>query len=100
KENKDKEVFVLQFVVGEFDMVVFDAESASCCIFEIKHSKEANKNQYHHLTDEEKCSLYDRRYGIIKGRYVIYNGESFKEDEINYINVEEYLKDIKTYLPF
>ena len=31
-------VFVLQFPVGEFDMVVFDPKEASCEIFEIKHS--------------------------------------------------------------
>lgn len=81
-------------------MVVFDSKSSSCCIFEIKHSKEVNKNQYSHLIDEEKCALCEHRYGTISARYVIYNGESFKENEINYINAEEYLKDINTYLPF
>ena len=100
KANKDKEVFVLQFVAGEFDMVVFDERSASCCIFEIKHSTQADKHQYRHLIDEEKCALCEHRYGTIKARYVIYNGESFKENEINYINAEEYLKDIRAYLPF
>lgn len=33
-----KEVFVLQFPIGEFDMVVFDPAAGSCQIFEIKHS--------------------------------------------------------------
>ena len=87
-------------MAGEFDMVVFDERSASCCIFEIKHSTQADKHQYRHLIDEEKCALCEHRYGTIKARYVIYNGESFKENEINYINAEEYLKDIRTYLPF
>lgn len=47
--NPKKEVFVLQFQVGEFDMVVFDPPAASCSIFEIKHSKEIVPGQHHHL---------------------------------------------------
>ena len=38
--NPKKQVFVLQFPVGEFDMVVFDPVAGSCHIFEIKHSAE------------------------------------------------------------
>jgi Holliday junction resolvase-like predicted endonuclease len=49
-------VFVLQFPVGEFDMVVFDPEAGSCQIFEIKHSEEAVQQQYRHLIDEQKCA--------------------------------------------
>ena len=39
--NPEKQVFVLQFPVDEFDMVVFDPEAGSCRILEIKHSEEA-----------------------------------------------------------
>lgn len=39
--NPKKEVFVLQFAIGEFDMVVFDPLEGNCQIFEIKHSTEA-----------------------------------------------------------
>ena len=49
--NPKKQVFVLQFPVGEFDMVVFDPEAGSCRIFEIKHSEEAAPQQYRHLID-------------------------------------------------
>lgn len=38
--NPKKQVFVLQFAVGEFDMAVFDPAAASCEIYEIKHSTE------------------------------------------------------------
>ena len=38
--NPKKEVFVLQFPIGEFDMVIFDPAAGSCQIFEIKHSAE------------------------------------------------------------
>jgi hypothetical protein len=92
--NPDKEVFKLQFAVGEFDMVVFDPEKLSCKIYEIKYSKEQVKDQYRHLLDPEKCRLTEHRYGDITGRYVIYRGEKAAIDEIQYLNVEEYLKGL------
>ena len=88
----NKKVFKLQFPVGEFDMVVFDPKELNCEIYEVKYSKEVVAEQYRHLADEEKCALTSRRYGDIKGKYVIYRGENTSCGEINYLNVEEYLK--------
>ena len=92
--NPKKQVFVLQFPVGEFDMVVFDPEAGSCQIFEIKHSEEAVPQQYRHLIDKEKCALTEHRYGTITGKIVLYRGESQMVEGIQYQNVEEYLKVI------
>ena len=92
--NPKKQVFVLQFPVDEFDMVVFDPEAGSCQIFEIKHSEEAVPQQYRHLIDEEKCALTEHRYGTITGKIVLYRGESQMVEGIQYQNVEEYLKVI------
>ena len=89
-----KQVFVLQFPVGEFDMVVFDPEAGSCRIFEIKHSEEAVPQQYRHLIDEQKCAQTEHRYGPITGKLVLYRGESQVIDGIRYQNVEEYLKTL------
>ena len=89
--NPDKEVFQLQFAVGEFDMVVADAETLTCEIFEIKHSKEVIPAQYRHLTDEEKCAQTEHRYGTITARTVIYRGKTTESNNVKYINVEEYL---------
>lgn len=89
--NPKKQVFVLQFAVGEFDMVVFDPEAASCEIFEIKHSSEIVEQQYRHLIDEKKCADTQHRYGNITGKYVLYRGKSQMVGEIQYLNVEEYL---------
>ncbi len=88
-------VFKLQFAVGEFDMVIFNPEMLSCEIYEIKHSKEAVDYQYRHLTDNEKCQSTEHNFGKITGKYVIYRGESFAKDDINYFNVEEYLKSLQ-----
>ena len=92
--NPKKQVFVLQFPVGEFDMVVFDPEVGSCRIFEIKHSEEAAPQQYRHLIDEQKCAQTEHRYGPITGKFVLYRGESQVVDGIRYQNVEEYLRSL------
>lgn len=71
-----KEVFKLQFTVGEFDMVVFNPDTASCEIYEIKYSTEIVEQQYQHLVNEEKCEQTAHRFGTIKGKYVLYRGET------------------------
>lgn len=92
--NRKKQVFVLQFPVGEFDMVVFDPAVGSCHIFEIKHSTEIVPQQYRHLIDEEKCKQTEHRYGPITGKTVLYRGENRVIEGIQYQNVEEYLRNI------
>ncbi len=85
------EVFVLQFAVGEFDMVVFDPKAASCEIFEIKHSDKVGVAQRRHLTDPKKRAMCEHRYGPITGSYVLYRGPADYVDGVQYVNVEEYL---------
>lgn len=86
------EIFKIKFAVGEFDMVIFNPQTLSCEIFEIKHSKEVHPEQYRHLIDEQKLKETEFRYGDITRRCVIYNGESHIENDVEYLNVEEYLK--------
>ena len=52
--RKDAQVFHLQFAVDEFDMVVFSPRTASCEVYEIKHSTEMDSGQARHLRDEKK----------------------------------------------
>lgn len=93
--NPKKQVFQLQFAVGEFDMVIVDPVSATCEIYEVKHSKEQSKEQYRHLLDEKKTGATEFRYGKIMKKAVIYRGKSMKlENGIEYLNVEEYLKGL------
>lgn len=88
------QVFQLQFAVGEFDMVVYNPETLSCEIFEIKLSKEVVSQQYQHLINQEKCAETEHRFGKITGKYVIYRGEAITVDDIQYLNIEEYLKSL------
>ena len=92
--RKDARVFHLQFAVGKFDMVVFDPQSASCRIYEIKHSAEAAPEQTRHLRDEKKCAETALRFGTIAGKFVIYRGKTKEIDGIQYVNVEEYLRSL------
>ncbi|MER2054997.1 MAG: ATP-binding protein, partial [Clostridia bacterium] len=89
--NPDAKVFPLQFAVGEFDMVVFHPDTASCEIYEIKHGTEAIPEQARHLLDEKKCAETTTRFGSITGKYIIYRGATVDVNGIRYINVEEYL---------
>lgn len=89
-----KEVFQLQFAVGEFDMVIHDPESLTCEIYEIKLSREVVPEQYRHLINAEKCAETEHRFGKITGKYVIYRGEPTESNGIRYLNVEEYLKSL------
>ena len=88
------EVFKLVFATGEFDMVIFNPETASCAIYEIKHSQEIVKNQYRHLIDEQKCKETAFHFGTITGKYVIYRGKTCDIEDIHYLNVEEYLLNL------
>lgn len=90
----DMQVFKLQFAVGEFDMVVCDPRTLTCKIYEIKHSTEVAEEQYRHLTDAQKCAETERQYGTITGKYVIYRGEPRSGNGVEYINVEEYLRNL------
>ena len=92
--NPDKEVFKLQFAVGEFDMVIVDPAAITCEVFEIKHSEEAVPEQYKNLIDMEKCKATEFRFGEIKRKAVIYRGEDKSDGSIEYLNVEEYLRGL------
>lgn len=90
----DKNVFRLQFAVGEFDMVVVDPATITTQVYEIKHSREAVPAQYRHLVDKEKCEQTAFRFGEITEKAVIYCGETKSDGDIEYINVEEYLRNL------
>lgn len=94
-KNK-KEVFKLRFSEGEFDMVISNPESITCEIYEIKHSSLVVQNQYRHLMNSEYLTLTEKTFGRITRKAVIYKGaEHTEKNSIEYINAEEYLKELK-----
>ncbi|WP_026499381.1 AAA family ATPase [Butyrivibrio sp. WCD2001] len=93
--GKNKRVFKLQFDVGEIDMVIYDQETDSCELYEIKHSGERADNQWKHLMDEKKLDHVRAIYGMIEKRCVLYSGKTeILSDGMEYRNVEEYLSEM------
>ncbi|SFB82557.1 AAA family ATPase [Butyrivibrio sp. YAB3001] len=89
--TKGKRAFKLLFPIGEFDMVVADEKNCTCEIYEIKHSSEIVSSQYKHLVNSSMCEQTEFKYGEIKSKNVLYNGESTVVDGINYMNIKDYL---------
>ncbi|MBR3864505.1 MAG: ATP-binding protein, partial [Clostridia bacterium] len=75
----------------EFDMVIYNKSTNTCSIYEIKHSNKVVIEQAKHMLNEEKCNLLENKFGKITGKYVLYRGKEEKLDEVNYINVEQFL---------
>ena len=93
-ENK-KQVFQIRFEAGEFDMVIYDNQTNTCEIYEIKHSLEAVPFQYRHLINEDKIELTEKRFGKVTKKCVLYRGETMQsENDVMYKNVEEYLNEL------
>lgn len=94
KAKPNLKVFKLLFSVGEYDMVIFNKETLSSEIYEIKYSKEIIDNQSHYLNDTELNKETEHYFGNITNRYVIYRGETKDIGGIKYFNVEEYLESL------
>ena len=96
KLSKDKKVFKYKFNLGgEFDMVIYDSKSNTCEIYEIKHSNKIDSKQTRFLNDNNKCDTLEKIYGRIIGKYVLYRGDKKVVGDIQYLNVEEYLLNLK-----
>lgn len=76
---------------GEYDRVLYDRNTDTCRLYEVKHSDKIVDRQTRFLRDEGKLSLVSRRFGKIAGRYVIYRGPTQAVGDIQYVNAEEYL---------
>lgn len=91
--SANEEVFKFKFDNGgEYDMVIYDKRSNTCRIYEVKHSDKVVERQTKYLRDEAKLALISHRFGKIEGRYVIYRGATQNVRDIQYVNVEGYLK--------
>lgn len=89
--NPSLNVFKIEFSVGEFDMVVVNNEMLFCDIYEIKYSDKRIIDQTRHLNDIEKCLMTEFKFGSIRKKCVIYQGETTTEFGVEYINVDEFL---------
>lgn len=89
-----REVFKIRFVIGEFDMVIFDKETLTCEVYEIKYSNEIVGNKTKHLNDLDKCLKAKYHFKKTTKEKFVYRENSIEVDEISHINVEENLKKL------
>ena len=89
------EAFKFKFDTGgEYDMVIYNKESHSCKLYEIKHSTAITDRQTIYLRSTEKCGIMEQHFGQIEGRYVLYRGENTLAGDVEYRNVEQFLCDL------
>ncbi|MBP3870935.1 MAG: ATP-binding protein [Faecalicoccus sp.] len=91
---KHKRVFKLFLSRREFDMAIYDIDNNTCEEYEIKHSKTRVPEQTRALLDDELNKEVESKYGQITRKCVIYRGYSSKEGDVEYLNVNEYLKNL------
>ena len=93
--KRSEDVFKLKFAVGEFDMVVYEKNTNTCQVYEVKHSVEYSPQQAKHLLNEEKTELTEQRFGKITKKCVLYRGKTMIDDSgIEFKNVEDYLCEL------
>ncbi len=94
--SRNEEVFKFKFDNGgEYDMVIYDKSRHTCYLYEIKHSTEIVERQTRYLRDIERCKAVEAKFGTITGKYVLYRGEDKTVDDVEYLNVEQFLCGLK-----
>lgn len=94
--SRNEEVFKFKFDSGgEFDMVIYDKQKHTCRIYEVKHSMEIAEKQTRYLNDTDKCKIIESKFGAIIGKYVLYRGEDTIVGDVQYLNVEQFLCELK-----
>ena len=92
---RNQEIFKFKFDNGgEYDMVIYDKDTDSCRLYEVKHSDKIDTRQTRYLRDEDKIATVSHRFGTVAGKYVLYCGQTQVIEGVKYQNVEEYLKNL------
>ena len=89
---KSKRAFKLFLNRREVDMAIYDTLENTCEEYAVKHSVDRVKEQARALLDPEVSKEVEAKYGKIIKRCVIYRGETGREGEVEYVNIQEYLK--------
>ena len=86
--------------VHEADIIIFDKEKKDVYLFEIKHSTQNIPELSRHLEDEAFLKYIKDNFGPVKGRAVLYNGETTDVPEVPRISAADFLiqmyRDTKT----
>lgn len=83
----------------EVDVVATDKKTKDTYLFEVKYADFIDESdQTKNLSNREFMNYISERFGQIKGRFVIYNGQyeplSDGMGDIHYVSAEDYLKNV------
>ena len=95
RSNLDNQIFKLKYLDDEF-YIISNMIDGTCELFKIRYSEYIDNEYAHKLNDLSTKYYIGNRFGTITNRYVIYRGEDTTIDNIKYLNVENYLKSLKT----
>ncbi len=56
---------------------------------------ETAEKQTRYLNDADKCKIIESKFGTIIGKYVLYRCEDTIVGDMQYLNVEQFLCDLK-----
>jgi hypothetical protein len=51
--------------------------------------------QMRYLKDDDRCRKVEMKFGAITGKYVLYRGDNKVLDDVQYLNVEQFLCHLK-----
>lgn len=83
--------FKALFSKGEFDMAIYDEKSNVSKVYEIKHSDHVIDAKRKSLSDPSLIKAFQKRFGVVKKKMVLYRGEDQTVGEIKYRNIERFL---------
>ena len=96
--NKKPNEMVFKYITfdkGEYDMVVYDYDTNSFELYEIKHTKtEAIDYQAKNLNNTELFKQLSKGVGEIKDRCILYRGDHLEKKGISFMSVEYYLEEL------
>lgn len=95
-KTKDEMVFKYKSIKGgEIDLVTYNLKDNNCNLYEIKHSSEISfDNQTKNFKKEDITTSISNTYGTISNMIILYKGNNTLINNIQYINVEDYLINI------
>lgn len=80
---------------GEFDMVTINKNAYTADVYEIKYSLNVFEGQRTNLNNAELISSFEKKYYPIDKKLVLYKGDSVEIDGVSYLNIEQYLNNLR-----
>ena len=81
----------------EVDMIVCDNEQDATYLFEVKYSTEPHLSHSKHLLNDNFIEYIEDNFSSVKGKFVIYNGETGIFNDVQHINTRDFFYALNKY---